>query len=273
MVVGFVGPSEVPNILKPSAVPNMLEHSAVPDFADLLNVLESRQIRINDYEIPTNSSLPSLRRAKLIGRNKKAEAEERARLQAAQATQAVQPSASPQGLAPTSPEQAASSSIQELGESRLEASDVFHKTLGVIFSGFNNADFQNASSTTLHETYTKSAEDKPLPVGPGYTTDTMDAVPASAGSGQKSTSAQRSARRGFESLLKKRHSLIFDFDALLPEPETTSTSGAEAASATPHAAWQKNMGLIDFDSNQPPLTTTAANLADAQAPANITSAA
>lgn len=281
MVVGLVGPSEVPNMLTPSAVPNMLKHSAVPDFADLLSVLEPRQIRINDYEIPTNSSLPSLRRAKLIGRNEKAEAEERARLQAAQATQAVQPSASPQGLAPTSPEQAASSSIQELGESRLEASDVFHKTLGVVFSGFNNTDSQNASSTTLHETYTKSAQDKPLPVGPGYTTDTMDAVPANTGSGQKSTSVQKSARRGLPALLKnfalletfdKPHTMDIDLNALLPE---------EASTSGPQAAWQKNTGLINLDSNHPPpppvtsanLTTTAANLADAQTPANITSVA
>jgi len=278
MTVGFIAPTEMPNPdvsdltetgnRLPIRLPSQFDHS---------NLL-ARQIRIDNYDATGNMSWPALGDSKLLKRNKKSEAEDRNRVQALEADAAT-PSASPQSFALASPMKASTSAMQALGETRTNASNVFHSVLGTVFSGSSNA---SDSSSTTHYTYTKGENDTPMPAGPGYTTDTMN-VP----------SPKAPARRdvGHEAITRveelglphgKRHTMMLDTNALLPEPPSTDTSALPG----PTPAWE-NMGLINLDSNRSPppldvpqnITGAATNVTDAapadieQAPAAVSSAA
>ena len=219
-----------------------------------LGGLLARQIRINNYDATNNSMTQPLLGAAphLLARgNKKAQAMEAARQKNAAAAAAPPPSPPAAGgpLGAAAPMQAVAGGIQGLGTTRMEGSDVFHEALGEVFdpaAALQSTDpAASSSSSAPKPTYTKAAT--PLPVGPGYTTDTMDTTPEKALTKTKA----------------KRHSFMMDLNALLPEPTP------ESAKASPVQAWQ-NGALFELDSNRKPdpkmlsqnVTMAATNVTD-----------
>ena len=272
LTAGFVAPTEIPNLTPAptgassaahrlsnmdSTVPGLSGAAAHIPGADSLAMgglpILRRQIRINNYDATNNSMTEPLLGAAphLLARgNKKANAIEAARQKNAVAAAAVPTSAPAAGgpLGAAAPMKAVAGGIQGLGATRLEGSDMFHEALGEVFNP--DAALQSAASTSASApkpTDVKAAT--PLPVGPGYTTDTMDTTPEKA-----LTKAQAKT---------KRHSFMMDFNSLLPEPET------ESAKASPVQAWQ-NGALFELDSNRKPdpklltqnITMAASNVTD-----------
>ncbi|TFY54365.1 hypothetical protein EVJ58_g8909 [Rhodofomes roseus] len=286
LTVGFVAPTEIRN-LAPAPTSGPSGHrgtnadsdvpgiSAVDKHVPGLSNMESpaalpvdmssffrRQIRINNYD-PTNNSMteplfggaPQL----LVRRNKKAQAMKAAQMKTAQA--AAQPSSAPAGgpLGAATPMQAVSGGIQGLGATRMEGSDVFHEALGAASDPMDALqDAQSSASATpsaAKPTYSKSMDTEPLPIGPGYTTDTMDTAPEQPPTKQKS----------------KRHSFMMDLNALLPEAPSTTVNNL--ATPSPVQAWQ-NDALFELDSNRrpdPTLPLTSQNVTSAAT--NVTGAA
>ena len=256
MTVGLVAPTEIPDPAPAptgassahqltnldSKLPGLSGAAAHVPGADniagpaALGGLLRRQIRINNYDATNNSMTQPLLGAAphlLARRNKKAEAIQAARQKTAQA--AAQPPSPAAGgpLGAASPMEAVAGGIQGLGATRLEGSDAFHEALGEVFNpaaALQSTDPTTSSSASAPKpTSTKAAT--PLPIGPGYTTDTMDTTPEKA-----PTKAQAKA---------KRHSFMMDLNALLPEPTP------ESAKASPVQAWQ-NGALFELDSNRRP---------------------
>ncbi|KAH9935717.1 uncharacterized protein B0H18DRAFT_951180 [Fomitopsis serialis] len=277
MTVGFVAPTEIPDpapTSKSSAsahrMPGM--DSRLPGISDAeeyvpgLSGMENnarlpvdassllrRQIRIDNYDATNNNmTQPLLGGAhRLLARgNKKAQKLQAAHMKTVQA--AAQPTSAPAGglpLGAATPMKAISSGVQGLGATRMESSDVFHKALGAAFDPMGALQDTSPSSTSTSSapkaTYSKTTNAEPLPVGPGYTTDTMDTVPEQAPPKSK----------------QKRHSFMFDLNGLFPEPPSTTMDSL--ATPSPVQAWQ-NDALFELDSNRRP---------DPAFPHNVTSAA
>ncbi|EPT04551.1 hypothetical protein FOMPIDRAFT_1013919 [Fomitopsis schrenkii] len=255
LTVGAILPTEIPNpVPTPTNTSSARRHanmnSKAPGLFDATehvpgaeNVdalfdapsLLRRQIRINNYDATNNSMTePLLGGAPhLLARgNKKAEAIEAARQKAAEAA-APPPSPPAAGglLGAVTPMKAITGGIQGLGTTRMQSSKVFHDALGEVFNpgaALQSPDSSATSSASAPKpTYTKAAT--PLPVGPGYTTDTMDTTPEKAPTKTK----------------VRRHSFMLDLNALLPEPSP------ESATPSPVQAWQ-NGALFELDSNRRP---------------------
>lgn len=269
MTLGAVLPTEIPNLPAsdmasaqrlPSMgnVPGLTDATAhIPGTANMaapvdFSSLFRRQIRINNYDATNNSMTAPLFRGMpaLFARNRKSDAMAAASEQAAAA--AAPPPSPPPASGAAVPMQAVAGGIQGLGAARMQGSDAFHEALGGVFNpaaALQNPDpSATTSSSAPMPTLKKTAA--PLPVGPGYTTDTMDTtLPGEAPKKPK----------------VKRHTFMMDLNALLPEPTP------ESAMAKPAQAWQDD-ALFEFDSNRKPdpklLSQNVTNVAK-----NVTSAA
>ncbi|KZT66341.1 hypothetical protein DAEQUDRAFT_730316 [Daedalea quercina L-15889] len=238
---------------KDAGFPSALNDVALP--ANVAGLLR-RQIRVSDFDVANNSMTQPLfgTAPHLFGRgNKKAQAMDAARTKATAA--AAQPSNAPAAGLPlnaATPMKAVSSGVQGLGATRMEGSNAFHEALGTAFDPMDALHDAKPSSTIASSapqpTYSKPAPSEPLPIGPGYTTDTMDTTP-----GQPRPQSKQK---------QKRHSFMFNFNALLPEPP--SKTPANPATPSSVQAWQ-NDALLELDSNRAPNPATL--------PQNVTGAA
>ncbi|KZT10762.1 uncharacterized protein LAESUDRAFT_348797 [Laetiporus sulphureus 93-53] len=265
--LGVTGLTEIPNpplmnkTTPPHATPSSHEHFEDFRFLDILR----RQIRVNNFDATQNASWSSLMNgADILKRNEKTDEEQRARLQALQADP-PQPTTPPSGPGLSSFMKAPGSGMQDLGQVRTNGSYAIHSVLADVFSpdGIQQSTATSTASVAK-STFSKNADWTPPPKGPGYTTDTMDVAPPSQ-------PARRDDVQTGQMGPRKRHSMVLDTDALLPD--SSNTDATSEATSTP--AWQ-DMGFINIDSNRPPvvspnITNVTSEVSDA--PGNVTSAA